>query len=74
MSKNMIKYLAVGIITGVSFFIVWTILKMIFFGKPVNMSYALPTILVFAACAVGVRYIRGRSKMRTAHTVTADRE
>lgn len=70
----MIKYLAVGIITGVSFFIVWSILKMIFFGKLVNILYALPTIMVFAACAVGVRYIRGRTKMRTEHTVPADRE
>lgn len=70
----MIKYLAVGIITGVSFFIVWTILKVIFFGKLVNVIYALPTIMVFAVCAVGVRYIRGRTKMRTEHTVPADRE
>lgn len=70
----MIQYLAVGIITGLLFFIVWSILKMIFFGKSVNMIFALPTILVFAACAVGVHYIRVRSKMRTAHTVPADRE
>lgn len=70
----MIKYLAVGFITGVSFFIIWSILKIIFFGKPVNMTYAPPTILVFAACAVGVRYIKGRTEIRTAHTVPADRE
>ncbi|EAP2381841.1 hypothetical protein EAP46_25665 [Salmonella enterica] len=74
MSKNMIQHLAVGIITGLLFFIVWSILKMIFFGKSVNMIFALPTILVFAACAVGVYYIRVRTKMRTAHTVPADRE
>lgn len=56
----MIKYFAVGIITGLLFFIVWSILKVIFFGKLVNVIYALPTILVFAVCAVGVRYIRMR--------------
>ncbi len=70
----MIKYFAVGIITGLLFFIVWSILKVIFFGKLVNVIYALPTIMVFAVCAVGVRYIRGRTKMRTEHTVPADRE
>lgn len=70
----MIKYFAVGIITGLLFFIVWSILKVIFFGKLVNVIYALPTIMVFAVCAVGVRYIRGRTKIRTEHTVPADRE
>lgn len=70
----MMKYFAVGIITGLLFFIVWSILKVIFFGKLVNVIYALPTIMVFAVCAVGVRYIRGRTKMRTEHTVPADRE
>lgn len=70
----MIKYFAVGIITGLLFFIVWSILKVIFFGKLVNVIYALPTFMVFAVCAVGVRYIRGRTKMRTEHTVPADRE
>lgn len=70
----MIKYFAVGIITGLLFFIVWSILKVIFFGKLVNVIYAFPTIMVFAVCAVGVRYIRGRTKMRTEHTVPADRE
>lgn len=70
----MIKYFAVGIITGLLFFIVWSILKVIFFGKLVNVIYVLPTIMVFAVCAVGVRYIRGRTKMRTEHTVPADRE
>lgn len=70
----MIKYFAVGIITGLLFFIVWSILKVIFFGKLVNVIYALPTLMVFAVCAVGVRYIRGRTKMRTEHTVPADRE
>lgn len=70
----MIKYFAVGIITGLLFFIVWSILKVIFFGKLVNVIYALPTIMVFAVCAVGVRYIRGRTKMHTEHTVPADRE
>lgn len=70
----MIKYFFVGIITGLLFFIVWSILKVIFFGKLVNVIYALPTIMVFAVCAVGVRYIRGRTKMRTEHTAPADRE
>lgn len=74
MRESMIKYFAVGIITGLLFFIVWSILKVIFFGKLVNVIYALPTIMVFAVCAVGVRYIRGRTKMRTEHTVPADRE
>lgn len=74
MREIMIKYFAVGIITGLLFFIVWSILKVIFFGKLVNVIYALPTIMVFAVCAVGVRYIRGRTKMRTEHTVPADRE
>lgn len=60
MNKNTMKYLAVGIITGILFFIVWSILKMIFFGKTVNMTYALPTILIFAVCGVGVRYMRIR--------------
>lgn len=74
MRESMIKYFAVGIITGLLFFIVWSTLKVIFFGKLVNVIYALPTIMVFAVCAVGVRYIRGRTKMRTEHTVPADRE
>lgn len=60
MRESMIKYFAVGIITGLLFFIVWSILKVIFLGKLVNVIYALPTILVFAVCAVAVRYIRMR--------------
>ena len=56
----MIKYAIIGGIAGTLFFSLWSLWKTLSCDTPVNIVYALPLILVFAAGAVAVYLTRNR--------------
>lgn len=54
------RFILAGAATGTLFFCIWSLLKLHLQGAPVNIVYAVPVILVFVCCAIGLSFKRTR--------------